>query len=189
MDESLGDILPKIWEWLAHGVKEQLPGVGVPVLATVGVNGHANARTVVVRRVDPTTRALFVNTDTRSQKREEIARDPHGTFVFYDSARGVQLRIDTRLRVHHDNALTRSAWDALSAEGKLNYVTTQAPGRPTSEPRLATVDTLVAAYAHFCVIEATATRLDWLQLSTHPHRRAAFSWSAQGRLDATWLYP
>lgn len=189
MDDSLNDILRHAWELLAQGVKEERPGVGAAVLATVGLNGRANARTVVVRRIDAARRALFVNTDIRSPKRDEIERDAHGTFVFYDPGRGIQLRIEVRLHVHYDNTLTRAAWDALSGEGKLNYQTAFPPGRPTSESKVAMVEAPASAYAHFCVIEAVAVHMDWLQVSVHPHRRAAFRWSADGTLQASWLYP
>jgi pyridoxamine 5'-phosphate oxidase len=146
----------------------------------------------VLRRVEPERRKLFANTDSRSPKYAELRAHPHGLFVFFDPESGTQLRMSTEICRHSNNALTRRAWDELPLHGRRIYGTLASPGKPATKPTsgLATqVEEDNAGYKNFVVLEATVNHIDWLYFSEAGHRRAAFTWSQEGTLHASWLYP
>lgn len=189
--------LKAAWELLQRGHQHPASEIRTPVLATLGLDGQANARTVVLRRVEPEKRKLFVNTDSRSPKYSELIANPQGTFVFFDSEVEVQLRIYTEICIHQNNELTYQAWNELPTHGRQIYRTTAPPGRPTpsstsglpASQEVHSPPASNAGYENFIVLEATAKHLDWLHFSKQGHRRATFIWDADDVLHASWLYP
>ena len=77
----------------------------VAVLATLA-DGHADARSIVLREVDPPERRLIFYTDARSPKVGQIQASPSGTLIFYRRELGWQLRMQVRLAV--ETAILRS---------------------------------------------------------------------------------
>lgn len=197
--DNLHFILEDSWQLLQRGCQNSASSIRTPVLATSSLDGQANARTVVLRRVDPRQRALFINTDSRSPKYSELLSNPRGTLVFFDQETETQLRIYTEIRIHQNNALTRRAWEELPAAGRRIYKTMAPPGKPAPEPTAGSLpeenqdspqaENNFTGYENFVVLEATARYLDWLYFSEHGHRRAGFAWDQDGLLHASWRYP
>jgi pyridoxamine 5'-phosphate oxidase len=189
--DDLDFILEESWGLLQRKHQQASP-IRTPVLATRGLDGQANARTIVLRRVEPKNRKLFVNTDSRSPKYAEILAHPKGTFVFFDPEAETQLRMYTEICIHQNNELTYRAWNELPIHGRRIYETMVSPGRPAAKPTSGLPrqdEDYNAGYKNFVVLEATVNHLDWLYFSEHGHRRASFTWDKEGVLHTSWLYP
>jgi pyridoxamine 5'-phosphate oxidase len=76
------EIRHRIWQELVRASQDRHHAWRTPVLASVGRDGAANARTVVLRHADAADQTLRIYTDRRSPKLSEIATDPHALFVF-----------------------------------------------------------------------------------------------------------
>lgn len=191
--DELKRLLHETWQRLGRGLADSRSPLSTPVMATVGLDGQPNARTVALWRVEPERRRLYFNTDSRSPKHRELLSLPSATFVFYDTGSEVQLRFRTAIRLHYDDALSSACWAELPSETRELFLTAQAPGTraatPTDGRPTANADGTAGPPAHFVVLEAIATHLDWLHAAPQRHRRAGFAWGPDGRLDASWLYP
>ncbi|RIA47230.1 pyridoxamine 5'-phosphate oxidase family protein [Dichotomicrobium thermohalophilum] len=177
------------WSLLACGVKDRKAPAHTPVLATNGDSGP-RVRTVVLRACDPETRRLRFHTDRRSHKVAEIAADPAGAVHVYDPKQKVQLRLDCQLSVHIGDELAQEAWAATRDFSRVCYQVMQGPGEAVSDPREVpfSADDSKDGWDHFAVISALVTRIEWLYLAAHGHRRAEFLWQ-EGDWHGRWLVP
>ncbi|PWG73847.1 pyridoxamine 5'-phosphate oxidase, partial [Enterococcus hirae] len=73
---SLADLEARCWYLLEADAGDAGRGLATPVLATVGTDGSAAARTVVLRSATKVSRLLTFHTDRRSAKLREIAAEP-----------------------------------------------------------------------------------------------------------------
>lgn len=155
-DPALATVLAQSWTLLAQGCADPAHGCHWPVLATVALDGSADARTVVLRAVDPAARALAVHSDARAGKLAQLRANPHACLVFHDPAARIQLRASGPIAIHAGDAAAAQAWAAL---------------RPQSQA-------LYAGFARFTLLRLRVTALDWLLLDPAGHRRARFRWVA-----------
>ena len=177
--DSLAAIEAALWRELTAAPRDREHPWRTPVLATT--DGEVgDARTVVVREVDPQARTLLVYTDARAPKAAQIARHPLGTLVAWSPRLSWQLRLRVRLALQADGLAASSHWARLKlAPGAQDYLSALPPG--------SVLDNAIGARgerAHFALIEATVDSIDWLELHAQGHRRAAFD--AAG---ARWLQP
>lgn len=157
----------------------QLPSPAI--LATVSPRG-AEARVMMLRHFDPAAGLLRLYTDAATPKIDEIAAEPGAALLIYDSALGQQLRLRVRLSVVMGDSQT---FAALPAEAQQNYGTMPPPGTP-----------IAAADAYdrqpqserFAQIDALIEEIDFVDLSTDPHRRARFIRQAE-TWQESWLAP
>jgi len=180
--DDLAAILDEAWRLLARGAADPASPLRTPVLATVGLDGHPEARTVVLRAFDAVNRSLTFYTDARSPKVAELAADPRVSVVGYDPEAKVQLRLTGTATVAPGG---EAAWDAVRAHSRLDYAQAFAPGTPVASPA---IDALPSGFPNFRVVTVTPGALDWLSLSPAGHRRARFVWG-EGGVSATWLAP
>lgn len=189
---ELHDIPAATWQLLQAGVKSATDPLHSMCLATFSDTGPMQ-RTVVLRHVDLQNRTLVFNTDARSAKVDEIARDSRASWLFYDMNRKLQLRFSGIVTLHADDQLADERWSAMTANSRACYNSGFAPGRqvtappaapagPASEPEQAD------ARKNFVAVACRAEFMDWLFLTHAGHRRAQFDWS-RGSLDATWVAP
>ena len=94
-----------IWERLQEAVTSRESAWRTPVLASVDSHGMPQARTVVLREVDPVAQRLVIYTDHRSPKAVAFADRPEAVLVFWSKALGWQLRVAVDVRVE-----TRGRW-------------------------------------------------------------------------------
>lgn len=177
------------WSLLERGVKDRKAPAHTPVLATNG-EGVPRVRTVVLRACDREARRLRFHTDRRSHKVAEIEADPAGAVLVYDPGQKIQLRLDCQLSVHIGDELAREAWAATRDFSRICYQVMQGPGEAVSDPRevpFSQEDSNDGA-DHFAVISALVTRIEWLYLAAHGHRRAEFRWQ-DGDWQGRWLVP
>jgi hypothetical protein len=188
---NLQEVLAHAWALLARGACAADSSLHTPVLATVGLDGEPDARTVLLHSADPDQRRLYFNTDRRSLKYAELGQTARAMLVFFDPRSETQLRVRADIQMHYHDDLSERLWRELPTSGRRLYATVAAPGTaapvPTTGVPLGRDDE--AGYENFVVLEATPTHLDWLHFAPAGHRRAAFRWTDNGCLEANWLYP
>lgn len=191
--------LREAWRLLGRGAADRRSACHTPTLATVGSDGAPRLRTVVLRRADAAERTLRIHTDRRSAKVVEIAADPRVGVHVYDPDAKIQLRLAATAAVHADSRLADQAWAATTAMARRCYLADPAPGTPVGGPVSGLTGGHEAAVprgpeseagrGNFAVLRLTVQTLEWLYLAARGHRRARFSWGADGRMIATWLVP
>lgn len=189
---ELGDLpaaaqLARLWDELAAGAESGRHPFHTMTLATVAAGSPANApvengtaavsvaaeaRTVVLRAVDPVAWQMSFHTDARSPKVAQIAACPGVTLLFYDTAGRRQVRARGVARVHQGNARSRERWAAVPERSRICYRSPDAPGAPVSRevatPNLPDPD---AGYAAFAVVDVAVAELELLLLDHREHQR------------------
>ncbi len=136
-------------------------------LATIGLDGGPKARTVVLRAAEPGPGLLSFITDTRSAKVREIAVNPRVSLCGYDQTH-LQVRIEGKAGIVADAEERRRVWASLRQHTRRLY---NALPQETLATALADED---APSDFFCLVTVLAESIDWLDLSTEPHRRVVF---------------
>lgn len=168
---------------LTRGVADRKAAARHPVLATVGLDGFAEARVVVLRGFDLEGMVLEVHTDLASAKCREIEAYPGITLMIWDAKANLQIRIRA-LASFLDRAETEEIWPRVPETARKVYGGTPAPGHPLVAP-----DMFVPAsdQARFAVLKCRAVEVDMLYLGADYHRRAEFK-----RIDGwvgRWIAP
>jgi len=185
---DLDATLAEAFRLLARGVADRRHAFHTPTLAGIGLDGAPQARTVVLRGFDASTRTLRFHTDARSPKVAEFAGEPRATLHLYDSSAQVQLRLSGRVTVHDSDDVAEAAWSASRPMSRVIYAITPGPGTPIAAPPAAPLDAMNGR-ANFRVLHLVVSRLEWLWLAAAGHQRAAFAWGESGASSATWLVP
>lgn len=183
--------LAEAWRLLDDGVSNAANAFHQPVIATTALDGSADARVAVLRRVEPAARELRFHTDLRTGKLLELARDPRAMVVSYDAKSKVQLRLSGVIAVHHGDALADAAWAETRKYSRQGYRIAQQPGAVLASPYDADFQPqagLECGTEHFAVLRFTAHRLEWLYLAAAGHRRARFDWQGHD-WQGQWLAP
>lgn len=180
-DFADGDALSKrLWQELQAAVLGRHHCWRTPVLATTGLDGLAQARTVVLREVRRATQQLLIYTDARSPKVTEIQAQPMASLVCWSPRLRWQLRLQLRFDVALEGAETLAAWDCVRrSPSAQDYLAAQAPGSLQTPLQAANVSTPQLAVLLGCV-----QSMDWLELRREGHRRARL-----GSRGLEWLVP
>lgn len=180
--EKLGAIEAAVWAELAHAVRAKDHPWRVGVLATRD-GGDADARSVVLRELDATTRQLLIYTDARSPKARQIEAHPQALLVLWSAALGWQLRLRLNLELQTSGLAVSSRWAKLKlTPAAQDYLSPLPPGSALGTP--APVPPQREGRDHFAVIAAEVRAIDWLELTAAGQRRAIFE--AGG---ARWVTP
>jgi hypothetical protein len=185
---TLPACLDEAFRRLAAGVKDRRCAFHTPTLATTGLDGAPEIRTVVLRGFDGTQRVVLLHTDARSRKVASLLREPRCAVHLYDAVAALQLRLTGRCTVHSNDGIAEGAWRASRPASRKCYATERTPGSPVPEPPQAPTDPEMGR-AHFRVLCIRFDRLEWLHLSAGGHRRALFTWRDDAALQCTWLVP
>jgi len=176
--DSLADIEAAVWRELAQAVRDKQHAWRVAVLATVEGQG-ADARSVVLRDLDATSRTLLMYTDARSPKAVQLATNPLGTLVLWSGALGWQLRLRVALVLETSGLRVSSRWARLKlTPAAQDYLSPLPPGAVIGSGVGADVDHITPerqSREHFAVLAAQVRSVDWLELHPEGHRRALFS--------------
>jgi len=195
---NLNVILAQIWTDLQAGATDSHDSFHTPVLGTLDAHGDNSLRTVVVRGIEPQTRAIICHTDVRATKVEEIRQRGSVSWLFYAAERKIQIRAQATAIIHHGDALALQHWQQTSLSSRRAYLATAAPGSELAEPGSGLPPHLTsrspdqteseAGRPNFAVIVSTIELLDWLYLDSKGHRRAQFSWTG-GKFEGRWIIP
>jgi pyridoxamine 5'-phosphate oxidase len=169
-----------------------------PVVANVSVQG-VNQRTVVLRKVNTEKKQLAFHTDIRSGKWNELEISPAISWLFYNPAGKIQIRLGGIAALHHDDAVADNAWQKSTMSSRKIYLGENGPssvaalpvsGLPaafeSSDPTAAESE---AGRKNFGIVTTQINWMEWLWLNSKGHRRASFKYNSDNSFDATWLVP
>ncbi len=181
--EAPAEIRGRIWMELSRAALDRHHEWRTPVLATLGLDGAPNARTVVLRHADADALTLGFYTDSRSPKIAELAVQPQATLLFWSTRLGWQLRVRVRVAALTSGPQVEAVWAKVKqSRAAGDYLTLRAPGET-----VAADDSLVVnnhAPHHLALLNAQVDEIDWLELARDGHRRARLSAAAW-----EWLTP
>jgi len=174
------DLRKRLWQELQRAAVDRHHDWRTPVLATTGLDGLAQARTVVLREVRSADGQLLVYTDARSPKVAELLAQPLASLLCWSPRLHWQLRLQLRFTVSRKDDEANAAWERVRQSPSAgDYLTSRAPGERLPEMPEAALET-----PQLAVLRGEVLTMDWLELSRAGHRRA--------RLDAQgveWLVP
>ena len=165
-------------EWLdelrAAMEAEKLTGRLIGTLATVDAGGLPRARSVVCRRVDEKG-AVWVASDARSGKNEQLRQNPHAELVVWLPTPRLQFRVQGEIRLLDAKAggdERAKLWRELSDTARALFFW-PAPGAPRAEGDAfpPTVPADRAAPDTFEVLVLSPDQVDRLDLKPQPHVR------------------
>jgi pyridoxamine 5'-phosphate oxidase len=195
---GLAEVEQDCWLRLLNGALKTKEPFHNPVVGT-NSNGKVSMRTVVLRQVITTKRQLYFHTDVRSGKLNDVEVDNNISWLFYDAAARMQIRIAGTTCIHKENELADSAWHKISNEGRKIYMSIQPPSQrsimPTSGiPSELEKSTLTTAETepgrqNFAVVQTNVHWMEWLWLNGNGHRRAVFTYTDGALIDSSWLIP
>jgi pyridoxamine 5'-phosphate oxidase len=193
--DSLDGAFDEAWRRLGRAVVDRRSAMRTVQLASVGLDGGARVRTVVLRGADREMRRLRVHTDRRSPKVAEIERDPRVELCAYDPGAKIQIRARGAMTLHRGDAMALDAWAATQPFSRVCYRAAHGPGAPLTDPAEGDPDDAAkdpadadAGFETFTVLALTVDRLDWLYLAARGHRRAVFDWE-DGAWRGRWAAP
>lgn len=179
---DLGQLHAQIWARLARGVHDRHAPARHLTLATLGENGFAQLRTVVLRGCDAGARSLDIYTDAASAKVGQLRVNPRAGLHVWDASAHLQTRIEAEVEIISGPDVA-AIWKGLTSDVQMNFGCTP----PTGAAIEGSLDyekrpdpaTFTVLRAHVCAIDA---------VHLGPvHRRASFvranGWAGQ------WLVP
>jgi hypothetical protein len=191
-DTLLETLAAECWRLLAAAPADRDAHARTPVLATSGLDGAPECRTVVLRVCDPERRTLTVFTDARSAKVAQIEADRRVSLTFHERDQGVQIRAWGTARLHADDVIARRLWEAAPALSRLPYLSVPGPGQvvagPCSGLPAGDID-LETGYANFVALVITVHSMEWLKLERDGNLSARFRWDGARLAAAGWIIP
>ena len=177
--DDLTAIEKVIWDLLQQGTTSYKSAFHYGTVANVQ-QGRAEARTVILRNVDPGLKKLFFHTDVRSPKVEALKKDPVISWLFYNEPLKLQLRMSANAVIHYKDELAISAWQNLKSTSQLTYSMATAPGEVLEAFKMEAgpedhAGLLDFAEKNFVVVETTIVTIDFLYLHHAGNRRALFN--------------
>ncbi|CAG4920808.1 unnamed protein product [Acidocella sp. C78] len=172
---------------LTSGVRDRRSDFHVIGLATTGADGGPRLRSVVLRGRAAQGGQITFHTDARSAKFAELSRDGRAALLAYSHAAKLQIRIEGRVTLHHDDEEASAIWRALPEGARQIYRAELPPGTEAAADRLDQTLSLEAAARHFAVCHLRPALYDVLWLRPEGHRRAIGTLDGAGALAARWV--
>lgn len=194
LDEEFYTDLDKTFSYIEALLKQYAKQTNsylhTPSLVTTRLDKRPTARTVVLRQFDSNSRCLYLFTDTRSKKIQEIQASPIGQLHFYSHEQSIQLRIDCELKILEEETKRKEFWDNTEPHSKLVYQQASTRGEEISkhESRGFNKNDIEKGYEYFAVIQAYIQSIDCLYISPEKHYRSYFKWS-EGKCSSSWHVP
>jgi len=165
------NIFQELSEELKKGVSQKGHAFRYFTLATVGLDQVARLRTIVLRNVSEDLQLTFY-TDSRSKKMIHLQENKKVGLLFYNPKNMMQIRIEGMAKVVNDLETKEKYWNG-NKKSRKDYTTTTAPGTALSNPnQLEYLDD----EDHFCIVEITPFKIEYLKLQSPNHIRVRYSW-------------
>lgn len=169
------DLITRIWQELVRAQHDRHHSWRTPVLATQGLDGFPQARTVVLRQADIANWTLTAFTDTRSPKCAELSSQPQAQLVFWSTRLNWQLRVCAKTTVYTQGERVDAAWERVrQSKAAGDYLSTAAPGSFINK-KLNTQPITVNRFSsthHLGILSFDIQSMDWLALERTGHQRA-----------------
>lgn len=167
------------------------------VMGTIGLDERIQQRLVIIREVDVTNRKLLFFTDARSLKVQQLHTKPEISWLFWDSTRNLQIRLQSTVTFYIGDDFTRAYWEKLPLDARKNYASLLPPSTAVHEysdglPPNWDSDMNIAGtepfFQHFMIGKCKVWEMQCLLLHRDGHQHARFSWTAE-EMTAQWLIP
>ncbi len=160
-------------------------------LATVDKSGNPRARSVVCRKLNADG-SLWMVSDARSEKNEQLRLSPQAEACFWLPTRREQFRVGGSIKIwgaSPSEPQRIEMWKSLSDASRALFLW-PSPGAKRLDPPETfpkAVEASTPPPACFEVLILRPRRVEHLQLDSHPHRRRrwmlAGNWSAAGEVN------
>ncbi|MBK8148805.1 MAG: pyridoxamine 5'-phosphate oxidase family protein [Acidobacteria bacterium] len=194
---SHGEILKLVWKNLDLGTLDRHHPFHLGVFATID-DGEPRTRTVVLRRFWRKPRALAFPTHAGAPKVLQILANPKVSWLFYNPADGLQVRIRGTAEIITDGALHEEQWLATELLSRRCYVG-ETPSQVSKKPTSGLPESLVdrkptreeseLGKYNFVVVRSTIDEVDCMELDVRGNRRSLFRWNSAGEIESKWLTP
>ena len=140
-----------------------------------------NTRMVILRKVDHEPFAVWVYTDARSTKIQEVKENSEAALLFWHPSSKLQVKLITSVKIHENDDLKEEHWTEVGARGKDSYNTAEAPGSSVSNPEKVDYKEPYDG-DDFSVLECRVEKMEVLQLRREGHIRASFQFG-KGKIE------
>ncbi len=181
--DTLEGLLGHAWREMARGARDAQAPTHLVVLASVGDDGGARARTVALRHADRAADIVELHTDVTTPKVAELRANPRAALHLWLPDDVLQIRLRGTVEVRTEPAADAD-WAEVPRFSRGNYGVVPAPGTPIPRPD---------AYdrqpdrAKFAVLHLTVDDIDLVHLGETYHRRARYR--RQDGWAGHWLAP
>ena len=197
-NENPKKILSDLIYDISEGVKNRKHPFHIATFSNIDNKKNINSRIVVIRNYNPIINSLNFHSDIRSKKVQSIIEIPETYFVFYDPNNKIQLRLQTKSIIHHNNNITLKNWEKTKLSSRKCYLVNKPPSSKSDIPsdgipsHLKGIDPTLneseVGYKNFVVIENKINIIEWLKLSASGHRRLQINLN-DNKPQYQWLIP
>ncbi len=195
---TLAEIEKDCWLRLLNGSLRSKEPFHQPVVANISGNLPVT-RTVVLRKVITAEKKLFLHTDVRSCKWNDLQQNANTGWLFYDAAARLQIRAGGKSTLHHNDAIADVAWQNTPAASRKTYMGLISPSEKSAVPTSGlpegflktnpTIEESEVGRKNFAVVCTHVNWVEWLWLNSNGHKRASFNYFPNNEFEASWLIP
>ena len=197
-NENPKKILSDLISDISEGVKNRKHPFHIATFSNIDNKQNINSRIVVIRNYNPIINSLNFHSDIRSKKVQSITEIPETYFVFYDPNNKIQIRLQTKSIIHHNNNITLKNWEKTKLSSRKCYLTEKAPSSKTNLAEDGIPSHLIgkdpdkeaseAGYKNFALVNNKINSIEWLYLSYTGHRRLRIDINGK-KIEYQWLIP
>jgi general stress protein 26 len=181
---SLNDIKSAILQVLNRAGNDKQSAFRFIIMNTIS-NGFPNSRYVVLRQFKTESHELYIYTDNRSNKINEIEKNNSVSVLAYDKQKRCQIKLKAHAYIHHQDDIANVHWNLLHG-GKESYNTKFRPGTKMGSLKEAGEMKSEVDDQYFAVIKLEVYQAEILQLNSEGHIRALFNFKNN---NASFLVP
>ena len=189
---TLNEVYKFIWTELKEGSQNRKHPFHLCFLSTVSLeNVGAESRIVVLREVDSNNFLIRCNCDIRSNKANEIKRNPNTALLFYNQDKKIQVRIKARSEIVNDEKSVKPIWDASQEISRRCYFSPP-PSSILDAPfnnDLLDLESKDLGINVFGLIISKAYEIDYLELDYNGHMRCKFIIEKEKIIEGNWISP
>ena len=183
-DQSLPEVLHQVQQELKRATADRKHPFRYLVMSTYGE--HIRSRYVVLRAMEEDFK-LFIYTDNRSRKIEDLKMQDNLQLLFYHPKKQVQVILTGKSTIHEQDSTTAQHWESVKGNARRAYNTVEAPGTVIASPTEGNHWKEEMNDENFAVIVIEPNALEVLQLNKSEHLRASFQ--LQDDWTGKWLVP
>ena len=156
-------------------------GPPLVTLATLAADGSPRARMLVVRHFTwGGDESIVFCSDARSEKNEQLRRDPRAEAVAWASKRRTQYRLRGRCEIEKDENDRLEIWEQIGDNARALFTWPKPKDKRAADDAFAEKASKDAPMPdNFEVLRLTIDTIDRLDLSQSPHRRTLLTWNGE----------